>query len=370
MFKKRSDIFDSNFVYFLILSIFIVIRIISSTFAISTVWGYVLNATIQIVLMFCLPMFFYSYLRKQKIKQTIKQYGFNKINVKAIMLSLVIGILVYFITIFIATFFSAILNLLGYEKSSGSTMTSYPIWLFILELIFTAVLPGICEEVANRGMMLSSYKKMGAKKAILLSGLLFGLMHLNIEQFFYASIIGFFFGFVALITDSIYPTMIMHFTNNAMSTIMGFSIFHNLPLGTAINNFLTSITSNNPFVSILLIFALISIIIFLLIFLTLQLFKQTRVNQLTQMANEIMKNQLRKEIMGNLVEEENQEQNPNVEFNQQNIGSKKIFNVNFKNSILITNNLYKPTFKENIFLYVNLFMAITITIFTFLWGVL
>ncbi len=369
MFKKRSEIFDSNFVYFIILSLFIVIRIISATFSLSSVVGYVLNFVIQVGLMLCLSLFLFSFLRKQKLKQTLDMYGFHKINFKAILLSVLIGVLVYFATIFVATFFSAILKLFGYEKTSSSVMQSYPVWLLILELLFTAVLPGICEEVANRGMMLNSYKKMGAKKAILLSGLLFGLMHLNIEQFFYATIIGFFFGFVALLTDSIYPTMIMHFTNNAVSTLMGFSIFNKLPIGTTINNFLNSLASGNAFVSILLIFALVMSIIFLLIYLTLQLFKQTRVQKITQLANELMKTELRKEIMGDLVEDKSQE-NENVIFTKETVGTKKIFNVNFKNLSLLGGSLYKPTLKDNIFLYVNLFMSIVITLFTFIWGIL
>ena len=369
MFKKRSEIFDGNFVYFLILGLFIVIRIISATFSLSSVVGYVFNFVIQVGLMLCLSLFLFSFLRKQKLKQTLDMYGFHKINFKAVLLSVLIGVLVYFATIFVATFFSAILKLLGYEKTSGSVMQSYPVWLLILELIFTCVLPGICEEVANRGMVLSVYKKSGAKKAILLSGLLFGLMHLNIEQFFYATIIGFFFGFVVLLTDSIYPTMIMHFTNNAVSTLMGFSLFHNLPIGTAINNFLNSFASGNPVVSIILIFALIITIVFLLMFLTLQLFKQTRVQKLTKMANDIMKSELRKEIMGDLVEEEKKDVD-NIEFTKEILGSKRIFNVNFKNLPILGGNLYKPTFKDNIFLYVNLFMSALITIFTFIWGIL
>ena len=99
MYKKRSEFFDSSFVYFLIISCFVIIRIISSTFQITSELGYVLNATIQLGLMFSLPIFVYSCLRRQKLKTTFAQYGFKKISFKSIIYSILIGILVYFVTI-------------------------------------------------------------------------------------------------------------------------------------------------------------------------------------------------------------------------------------------------------------------------------
>ncbi|MBO5884690.1 MAG: hypothetical protein J6Q51_02735, partial [Clostridia bacterium] len=66
MFKKRSELFDGNFVYFIILSMFVVVRVVSSTFEINTVMAYILNFIIQVPLALCLPMFLFSYLRKQK----------------------------------------------------------------------------------------------------------------------------------------------------------------------------------------------------------------------------------------------------------------------------------------------------------------
>lgn len=372
MFKKRSNIFDSNFVYFLIICLFVVIRIVSSTFSIGTVWGYILNATIQIGLMLSLPLFLYSYLRKQKIKQTLQQYNFRKISIKSVFVSLIMGVLVYCITIFIATFFSAILSLFGYESSSGGVMSEYPLWLLFVELFFTAVLPGICEEVAHRGMLLSTYKQMGAKKAIVLSGLLFGLMHLNIEQFFYASIIGFFFAFVTLGTDSIYPTMIMHFTNNAISTFMGYASVNKLPISSFVGNLLNSILSSNAFIAIIMIFLIVMLLVCALLFLTKVLFKDVKIKQIATFADDMVKQELRRELLNGIVTEDQENSQPaegQIEFNSQSYGNKKIFNIIYKNQI----NSQKPyvsTYKDNIFLYVNMFMGIAITLCTFIWGIL
>ena len=117
MFKKRTEIFDGNFVYFIILSLFVVLRIVSATFEISEVAGYIFNFVFQVGLAFCLPIFLFSYLQKQKVKQTLNLYGFKKINVKSVAISLIIGILVYIVTIFVSSFFSAIISYICIKSS-------------------------------------------------------------------------------------------------------------------------------------------------------------------------------------------------------------------------------------------------------------
>lgn len=372
MFKKRSAFFDSNFVYFILLAMFIVIRIISSTFTITSTWAYILNSFIQIGLMFALPFFVYPMLRKENIYKNAKSYGFKKLSAKAIIYSVLMGVIVYLLTIFIASFFSAIISLFGYESSSSGAISNYPLWQFLLDILVTAVLPGVCEEVAHRGMLLNNYKKMGAKFAILMSGLLFGLMHLNIEQFFYASIIGFFFGFVALFTENIWPCIIMHFMNNAIGTYLSFASVNNLFLGDVLTWFQTWLGATNPIVSFLSILIFIAILLFVLAFLTRRLFMETKVKQLATQANEIMKQKLREDLFaGTNYEEQIKNENNNdgtVVKIDQNLSKKELIFQFIKPNYL--QEKYKPEFKDKIFLYSSLFISIITTIFTFIWGIL
>lgn len=372
MFKKRNALFDCNFVYFLILSFFVVIRIISATFDIGEVMGYILNAIIQIGLAFSLPVFLFSYLRKQPVRKTLNDYGFKKITAKTFFCSLALGVLVYIITIFIASFFSVVLKGLGYESSSsGVSMTSYPVWLLFLELFTTAILPGICEEVAHRGMLLNNYKCLGAKKAILLSGLLFGLMHLNINQFFYATILGFYFGYVALSCGSIYPTMIMHFTNNAISTFMTFAIVNNMPIGSFLDNVLAKIISNGFALAILVLFMFIVLIVSFTIWLTRYIIKDSRITQMAQMADTVIKQQLRNELLSGIEEAKPIENSDvDVQLNPQVVDGKRLVSVNFKTNINQYKQTYNPSKKDMIFLYASLFLGIVLTISTFIWGIL
>jgi len=87
-------------------------------------------------------------------------------------------------------------------------------------LFFMAFLPCVIEELAYRGVMFGSFHEAGRLKAILMSGFLFGLMHMNFNQMAYAVVIGLAFGFVVEATGSIIPTMIMHFLINGFSVVI------------------------------------------------------------------------------------------------------------------------------------------------------
>lgn len=76
-------------------------------------------------------------------------------------------------------------------------------------LFFMAFLPCVIEELAYRGVMFGSFHEAGRLKAILMSGFLFGLMHMNFNQMAYAVVIGLIFGFVVEATGSI-----IHYSNN------------------------------------------------------------------------------------------------------------------------------------------------------------
>ena len=92
--------------------------------------------------------------------------------------------------------------------------------LFLMAL-FTAVIGPVCEELTFRGIIYTGIRKSGsAMQAIVLSGLLFGLFHMNINQALYAFGLGLFFGAVREVTGSIIPPIICHMTVNSGSVIV------------------------------------------------------------------------------------------------------------------------------------------------------
>ncbi len=88
------------------------------------------------------------------------------------------------------------------------------------KLVILSLAPAICEEILFRGLIYGSLeRKIGVKKAIIISGLLFGAFHLYPAKMLTTGILGMFFAFVVYKTGSIYPAILIHFLNNALALL-------------------------------------------------------------------------------------------------------------------------------------------------------
>ncbi len=96
---------------------------------------------------------------------------------------------------------------------------------FFLMLFFMAVLPATVEELVFRGVTYGGYRRSGTKfMAVMLSALMFGLMHMNLNQALYAFVIGILLALLFEATNSIWATMLFHFIYNAQSCSLMFLI--------------------------------------------------------------------------------------------------------------------------------------------------
>ncbi len=100
----------------------------------------------------------------------------------------------------------------------SDSMANYQI---VLSFITTAIVPGICEEFLFRGAIMTNLKPYGKAPAIIISAVLFGLMHQNAGQLLYATAAGLVLGWVAYETGSIWCGILMHFLNNFISVAEG-----------------------------------------------------------------------------------------------------------------------------------------------------
>ncbi|MDY3918876.1 MAG: CPBP family intramembrane glutamic endopeptidase [Candidatus Limivivens sp.] len=91
---------------------------------------------------------------------------------------------------------------------------------FWLNLLVVAVIPAVCEEFIFRGVFYSGYRENGILKAALTCGLVFGLMHRNVNQFFYASVLGVLFCFLVEATGSIFSSIAAHFLINGWNVFL------------------------------------------------------------------------------------------------------------------------------------------------------
>lgn len=131
------------------------------------------------------------------------------------LLSLLIGYMLIPVVLFINVITSLFAT--NYLQESSVEFTSYP---YPVQVVIIAMIPAFVEEFVFRGLIYHSYRKNGLVGAILFSALSFGIMHMNLNQFFYAFIIGMFFAKMVEVTGSMWSSVLAHFAFNTYSITM------------------------------------------------------------------------------------------------------------------------------------------------------
>lgn len=92
--------------------------------------------------------------------------------------------------------------------------------MFLLGVLGTAVVPAFVEEFAIRGVVFQPMRKYGEKFAIVMSALVFALMHGNMMQIPFAFIAGIAIAYAVTVTGSMWVGIAIHFLNNFISVLM------------------------------------------------------------------------------------------------------------------------------------------------------
>ena len=101
-------------------------------------------------------------------------------------------------------------------------------------MLYSIIIGPIIEELLYRGVLLRTLERYGKWFAIIISALIFGLMHGNAVQFPVALVIGLLFGYLT-IKYSIGLSMILHVLNNLSVEIIGRISAYSENMGVLIN---------------------------------------------------------------------------------------------------------------------------------------
>ena len=112
-------------------------------------------------------------------------------------------------------------------------ISSTNIWF---NIIVISIIGPIFEEILFRKILIDRVIKYGAKVSIILAAIIFALVHGNLNQFFYALLMGGFFAYVYIKTGKIIYTIILHIIVNLMGSVA--SLF----VANSIHNILSSYT--------------------------------------------------------------------------------------------------------------------------------
>ena len=132
-------------------------------------------------------------------------------------------------------------------------INSADIWI---NLLVISIFAPICEEILFRKFLIDRTIKYGAKVSIILSAVLFAFFHGNLNQFFYAFLMGGFFAYVYIRTGKITYTIILHAIVNIMGSVVSLILA----------NSVTNIQINpNPIDAVIIIGYAVIILSFLII---------------------------------------------------------------------------------------------------------
>lgn len=149
-----------------------------------------------------------SEIGEKKRLSFFKFIGFFIVCVAAAYISNIIGL-----------FISAIIELIKGFKMSNPLEELLRGSNLMVFAIYAVIIAPVVEELIFRRILLNKLRRFGDLTAILLSGLAFGIFHFNLSQFFYASVIGFFFAYIVIRTNHLIYSIMLHMMMNLVGMV-------------------------------------------------------------------------------------------------------------------------------------------------------
>lgn len=181
------------------------------------------SCIVQIVIFGVVPISLYlisAKSRKDNIKVVLDDFGVKKISARNCFRVIVLAICMIVIATGVSYVWQVFLRMIGYTRVPSSTDYS-SVGVLFKELALVALLPGIFEEITHRGLLWAGYRD-SKWKFVIVSALLFSLMHQNINQTAYTFVDGIIIALSMYYTRSIWCGIFMHFANNAVSVLLGY----------------------------------------------------------------------------------------------------------------------------------------------------
>lgn len=205
--KKANRLFLSVVLMHFVL---IFVLIVSSQFFSLGIVLNLLVSQLTILLPACISIF----LNKKKIG--ISDLGFQKMKLSTVFLTILYTLLCMPLITVVNAITMLFVDNTVIAISSEILALPFPVSLLII-----AMIGPFSEEFVFRGIIYHSYRKDGnALGAVVLSALVFGFMHMNLNQAGYAFVIGIALAVLMIATGSIWAPMVMHFMINGQSVCM------------------------------------------------------------------------------------------------------------------------------------------------------
>lgn len=171
------------------------------------------------VLLVLVPTLVFLIAGRYSIKDTLKLNKTRPINYL-----IVFGLMIFAIPV-VGAFSALILGII--RVAFGRNL---PIERFVIPdvptlfaaLVVIGLSAAVCEETLFRGLVLKGYRRLGAVGSIVLTSLLFGILHRDLQKAVPTILLGALISFIVYRTNTIFTGMLAHFTNNAAAVLILF----------------------------------------------------------------------------------------------------------------------------------------------------
>lgn len=125
----------------------------------------------------------------------------------------------------------ALTSLISGHKANNTVVTMVLEGDILPVILFSALLAPVFEELMFRRLLIDRIRIFGDRTAIVVSGVMFGLIHGNFYQFFYACGLGMVFAYVYLRTGRVRTTIGLHMAVNTLGGVVGTILLKGLSSG-------------------------------------------------------------------------------------------------------------------------------------------
>jgi len=214
---KQPTVLGANIVYLTVLILMIVSQIVFSKWLPTTSEGadYYWKLFIMEVVLIGLPPLIYMLIFKMDIKEVAR---FNLIKPSEGLLVVGMALFGYFVIMAINLVWYWVVSHLG--TPTGQQLPNIEnLSQYLVATLVIGLVPAVVEEFLFRGLILRGYERFGTKVAIVMTGILFGMLHLQLMSIPSIILIGIIISYVVYRTNSILAGVIYHFVHNGITVL-------------------------------------------------------------------------------------------------------------------------------------------------------
>ncbi|MDI9510362.1 MAG: CPBP family intramembrane metalloprotease [Clostridiales bacterium] len=215
--NKRILFYSGLYLFIMVMAVLfsqIVISLLSEKFFIELYEFDGFNGLLSIVSFVCIgyPIFI---LLMKKLPNS-ERGEFKKLSLGKFTGFLFISVAAMYTSNFIGSFISTMISNIKGEELSNTLEDFVLNGNMMITMFYGILIAPIMEELIFRKILLDKLRRFGDKPAILMTGVAFGLFHMNLQQFVYASVLGFLFAYLTIRTNTIRYAVILHMIINSI----------------------------------------------------------------------------------------------------------------------------------------------------------